>query len=212
MKKKITSLPNYKERAAKAIHTKYLNSLKKRNEWFSSLSKADKRVEIAKDILIQLDKENYEAHSGIYVYISNFDIDNKKNLLAFEDDIQANFDKMNTCEVCAIGACIMSIARLGNSLTFGDVIDIDIENDNDNVENKIKSIFSPKQMSLIEAYFEGRHSDFMFTGSMNIGVELDNIDLGKAATFSDKYPNDSERLRLIFQNIIDNNGTFKPKF
>jgi hypothetical protein len=68
--------------------------------------------------------------------------------------------------------------------------------DDSKISNGLNRIFTQKQLILIESYFEG--SQGYFKG-----------DNEKTLVFLESY-NDDERLEMIMQNIIDNDGTFKP--
>lgn len=243
MPKKVITKAEYKRRAAKAVATKAANKLKSTdclgsiklgntkemvekinkkitisNAKFNKMSKANKRIAIAKDILTQLMKRVYKATPGTYTLFRT-----KENVSEFggsyneDKDLQANFEKdIENCDTCALGACILSIARLGDSLTFADV-----DNRNAKATKKIKSIFEPNQLALIETAFEKTYDNFGFwstqesgtslwSTSVKIGGQLTTEQADAAVSFGRRYSSDKSRLIAIYQNIIDNKGTFKP--
>ena len=62
--------------------------------------------------------------------------------------------------------------------------------------------FTPRMLSLIECAFE------MDNGYGEVYSTLSDRD--EAVEFGEDYEDDEERLRAIYQNIIDNAGTFRP--
>jgi hypothetical protein len=97
------------------------------------------------------------------------------------------------CHVCGIGLAFLGYVACRDKATVGDCHTLNsIE-----MRERMAEAFSPKQLSLIEAYFEGWYSEH--TESYDAPVE-----------FAKAHPNPRERLQIIFQNIVDNNGEFKP--
>lgn len=66
-----------------------LPSIRERNEQFASLTVADKRVAVARDVIAQLDLKQLIAHSGVYADLRG-----------------ANKEE---CHVCALGALGVSV-------------------------------------------------------------------------------------------------------
>lgn len=198
---------------------------------FNRLSKAKKAVLVAEDILLQLTTEKYIANTGTYIMIekSEFELNVEK-----EDDIKSNFDKINHCEVCALGSVLLSCTKMGNLLTFND---INIENssidsiNNNNVKKLLSSVFDTHTLLLIETAFEG-YEPFEYAYNLNEYKEyweLEGNEYSEAADrfakniyeetlsfeecaactkFFRKYKDDDKRLRAICKNIIKNNGKF----
>ena len=171
------------------------------NAEFKKATKAQKRVMIAQDVLAQLKTKRYFAESGCWVQ-PNIKAACEKNLKD-EDSVQELFakKKIKSCNVCALGGLFMSCINLNNNTTVQDLKDEtyigDLVADDDKLSNGLNRIFTQKQLILIETYFEG--SEGYFKG-----------DDEETVTFFENY-DDDERLEMIMQNIIDNNGTFKPK-
>jgi hypothetical protein len=170
------------------------------NAEFKKATKAQKRVMIAQDVLAQLKAKRYFAESGCWVQ-PNIKAACEKNLKD-EDSVQELFakKKIKSCNVCALGGLFMSCINLNNNTTVQDLKDEtyigDLVADDDKLSNGLNRIFTQKQLILIETYFEG--SEGYFKG-----------DDEETVTFFENY-DDDERLEMIMQNIIDNNGTFKP--
>lgn len=172
----------------------------KLNEKFKKATKAQKRVMIAQDVLAQIKTKRYFAESGCWVQ-PNINAACEKNLKD-EDSVQELFakKKIKSCNVCALGGLFMSCINLNNNTTIEDLKKEfyigDFVYDDSKISNGLNRIFTQKQLILIESYFEG--SEGYFKG-----------DDEKTVIFLESY-NDNERLEMIMQNIIDNNGTFKP--
>jgi hypothetical protein len=91
--------------------------------------------------------------------------------------------KNATCNVCGIGAAFLSMARLGDDAALGD-----------DYHHKLQRCFSQRAISNIETAFEGWYS------------ETDQ----KARAFYQLYPDATDRLTAIFENIIKHKGNFVP--
>ncbi len=177
-----------------------MNKIKKLNAEFKKANKAQKRVMIAQDVLAQIKTKRYVAESGCWVQ-PNIKAACEKNLKD-EDSVQELFakKKIKSCNVCALGGLFMSCINLNNNTTIEDLKKEfyigDFVYDDSKISNGLNRIFTQKQLILIESYFEG--SQGYFKG-----------DNEKTLVFLESY-NDDERLEMIMQNIIDNDGTFKP--
>jgi hypothetical protein len=179
--------------------------INKLNEEFKKATKAQKRVMIAKDVLAQIKAKRYFPESGEWV--NPLWSDDQKSIdiqLDPNSSIKDAFKSkaINSCQVCALGGLFMSCTNLNNNTTVEDLLTKefyigDLVSDDVKISNGLNRIFTQKQLILIESYFEG--SQGYFKG-----------DDKKTFVFLENY-NDDERLEMIMQNIIDNNGTFKPK-
>ena len=179
-----------------------MKEINKLNEEFKKATKAQKRVMIAQDVLAQLKAKRYVAESGCWVQ-ANYNSSATWADIKYTDSVQELFAEktIESCNVCALGGLFMSCTNLNNNTTVGDLTKEsyigDLVADDDKISNGLNRIFTQKQLILIESYFEG--SQGYFKG--------DDV---KTFVFLETY-NDDERLKMITQNIIDNNGTFKPK-
>ena len=84
-------------------------------EKFNKLSKKQKAVLVAKDVLAQLKCGKYTPKTASYIKIYD------ENFQPIEGSIKDNFDKVPQCHVCAIGATLLSATHLGNVLEFKDI-------------------------------------------------------------------------------------------
>lgn len=180
----------------------------KLNEKFKKATKAQKRVMIAQDVLDQIRAKRYHAVEGEWVDpIWKKDAESQKIKSSPEYSVKDAFETkaIVSCEVCALGGLFMSCANLNNHTTikdlgsecyynFGDLIVDDIK-----FSNGLNRIFTKNQLALIEKYYEGGGGYFRSTD--------DEED--KVGNFYETF-SESRRLEIIMQNIIDNDGTFKP--
>jgi hypothetical protein len=167
------------------------------------ISKREMATAVAKDVIAQLNRrtKGYEATPGLYVYIECVIPTNVTDL---QDAIPSIENQVGKCNVCALGAAVLSKARLfdnvpidGEAASYGGVISLDY----DDCFNGLKDIFSESQLQLIEAAFEG----------WDEGSWETNPAIRRAVAFGEKYiDDDKKRMKAIMQNIIDNDGTFKP--
>jgi hypothetical protein len=127
-------------------------------------------------------------------------------------DVQMN------CEVCAIGACLISKARLFDNvpalkllheydtvpgaLTSGTRINVDRKA----IEHHLDDVFTPLQLSMIESAFE------MSIMGEDLVPEPQWDYLRGASMFGQRYDeNPYGRVAAVMQNIIDNDGVFVVK-
>ena len=194
---------------------------------FSKLSPDKKKVAIARDVLEQIRIGRYISKSGSY--ISNLIMKNGDDRYKiFHKDIKSNFGQIKKCEVCAMGACLMSITKFENKLTFDDIGGSMKELKNSKTQELFQSIFSPEQLLLMERAFEGD------TGGTTVGVHIFGLfeedfqkKIRKCQRFYDKFSNQKKyttseerqkqnglnqenRLIAIMRNLIKNKGTFIP--
>lgn len=163
-------------------------------------TKAEKRVEIAKDVIAQLKAEKFNAKTGTYVGLDE-DIDGTKEL-------QTELKKVKQCTVCALGALFLSDVRKNDACKG---VDVDLGSGNDvdgfasryidehRMRDRLGKLFSRKQMALIECAFE--------LGMDPQGLLKDD-EYERAARFGEKFDTSRDRLVGIMRNIIKNEGTF----
>jgi hypothetical protein len=193
--------------------TKTLNSLiKKGNKEFSKLSKADKRISIAQDVIEQLRMKKYKANAGDYV---QFRKDNDSCYLGShvegESSLKEIFFGKNkiknlTCNVCAKGALFMSHVHKVNKFQVDDLTN-NINTDT-NEYDKLTEIFTGDQLELIEAAFEGyNHPKKVMEDNKDPVYNYRDKVIGKSKAKNED--DDTIVLKAICNNIIKNKGTFK---
>ena len=166
---------------------------------------------IAKDVLAQIKAKRYFPESGEWV--KPLWSDDQKSIdikLDPNSSIKDAFKSkaINSCQVCALGGLFMSCTNLNNNTTVQDLKDEtyigELVADDDKISNGLNRIFTQAQLMLIETYFEGGEGYFK-----GYSEYFSYSDEKLLVTFFKSY-HDDERLKMIMQNIIDNNGTFKP--
>lgn len=191
----------------------------KSNKKFANATKAEKRVLIAQDVIAQIEAKIMIGASGNYVKNINliegsvWDMD--------DDGVKENYEKIASCNVCAMGACVMSVTKFNNKLLFSDTREIE---DNKKAQGLMAELFSKKQLYLIESAFEGVDDDCIRL-AINMGYNPKQItDKEKEAcnvfyTHFGGLPNhvsggdvvETKRLLAIMKNIVKHKGTFKPQ-
>jgi hypothetical protein len=172
-----------------------------------ALTKAEKAVAVAKDVLAQLRKPNCGgmkvANDGSY-FATDFYLTDED----YKKDLQDILPKVleEGCTVCARGAALISKARLFDKVP---VIKITgdtwwnsggIYVDQDDTAELLKGVFSKKTLHAIECAFE---QDPCMDHSLP-------CEYG-AALFGRRYDDPVKRLAAIMRNIVKNNGEFVVK-
>lgn len=162
---------------------------------FSKLTKAQKRVAIAKDAIKQIREKRMRVAHGEYIIFCGMEPIRQGNV-----DVVA-LSKKRPCKVCQIGQAIVSGIRLFNTCTTRSDISPD------SAREMVTTWFNAKNASLMEVAFEG----YTYAGPCGIGPRLiDDFERAKAISFHRKHKSHSTRSIAIWKNIILNNGTFKP--
>lgn len=186
---------------------KAARALKASRTKFEALSKAEKRVAIAKDVIAQVKAKQMKAATG-YGYV------------AFDSAVTAKPDQClyevvdknrKDCFVCGIGALFCSALKLKNKFDVADLgyhsyeesgsVEID-EISHGTVAKYMKPWFSELQLDLVETAFEGYTTGLVW--------DMDGDTAERISSFCGNEGDADARLVAIMQNIVDNNGTFKP--
>jgi hypothetical protein len=198
----------YKRAVKKAAdQRKTALSVAANNAKFASLTKAQKRVAIAKDVLLQLRLEHINAVSGVYLDFPEAKQNDVGECLVDSDAPVSAVYNVRDCDVCAKGALFLSAARVKKGKTMRDLmithdsgnVDANALNDN-SIVRYLSDIFDDQQLWLIEAAFE--QNDMRSMKDIEAGGDYLRYHLDDS---------EDERLRAIMLNIIENKGTFKPK-
>lgn len=173
-------------------------------ERFNSLPKAEQRVLIAKDVIAQINIGKYKANTGNYIQ------DLKVSNSILNKDARKHINEIKSCEVCALGGCLISAVKFKNTLTVNQLKDLhDVLNDRISPQGKlITSVFTKKQLQMIETAFEKGFS--LWADAINDDNYLTGDVYDKCTEFGYKYDKDKDRLLAIMKNIVTNKGTFKP--
>lgn len=154
-------------------------------------------VDIARDVIKGLDAKKLIAESGVYFepgfgnYVGDY-----QGFSHNKEKMKALVKSPTKCKVCAIGGLFTSLVchdlpfelkKVGHNLS-------------DKMRDALAPYFSPEQLAQIEMAFE---IDPFYGDRLDIPYE-------KAIAFGEAHNKDDARLRAICQNIIDNEGVFKP--
>jgi hypothetical protein len=172
--------------------------IKKWNETFKKASKPEKKILIAKDVLANIKSKKYQPERRNYV---NYISDNYNG----DDDVQKNFDKIENCECCALGACLISSTKYQNKLTFDDLKYA--RSHTDNSWKQLEKIFTPREMAIMEYCFEGDGGSKVAEDTFSYVLDTNTIQKCEGFYYQHNSPN--ERLTAICNNIIKNKGFIK---
>jgi hypothetical protein len=195
--------------------------IKDRNYRFSKMTPAEKRVRIAKDVVVMLDEEKLHARTGSYLRFEddseNSDVWDTVRNSPDSKQVHEILEPLESCTVCGIGAAFVATVLRADNLTLGDMT-VDgcgsaqtghLTNDQP-MRKYLETFFTQQQLALIECAFE---QDFGFRERLN-GTCYKNVatkkDATKAARLGERYDEHDDRLRAIFNNIIANHGEFVP--
>lgn len=179
------------------------------------MTKAQKRVEIAKDVLKQIKANKYKPTFGVWFrdskgkYLEDFFLWETKTPLDAKKDV---VDKLTgTCDVCALGSLFISAVDKYNHTVldpkFG-YTDVDFFTDTGKI-NPLLKWFTKQQLLLIESTFEVENGAW-YPEMVNpkAGTHWDEKISPAIRKFAMKYSNSTDRLKAIMNNIVRNKGTF----
>lgn len=162
------------------------------------------RVEVAMDVLKQLDLQRIVATSGVYVSFNGPTPAPVMIAAKHGEDLSEVLDFLPTCNVCAVGASLLSYARLFDSVPMGNDLGDDRaiffyhSGDTENVKYIARRMLGDGFINDIEQVFEGwdathRRVSYSFNKYGASGSET--------------------RMRVIMQDVIDHGGEFiMPRF
>jgi hypothetical protein len=171
--------------------------LRDRNQAFQGATVAQKRVLIAKDVLKLISEDKVDIKKGNFIVVP---------LISEEvGECQANKaveEGKVKCTVCAKGSLFLGHVYRTNNII---VDDLDTGNGSNEIANRLKNVFTEKQLDLIETAFEGEYYNWNGKSLLNEKEEQKALEF-----FENSHFNPTERLKAILKNIISNSGTFKP--
>lgn len=163
---------------------------------FDKLPKAEQRVVIAKDLIARLDAKRFKASGGYFQATTRIPLKAVANDEAQVKEVFA----AKVCRGCELGGMFAAALDRCNALKLEDLSpDSRVRQghvDEYDIRDYLGRWFSNRTLHELEYAFEGWESHY---------TEIDYEQFYRAV------PNAEKRMRLITQNIIDNNGTFKPK-
>lgn len=170
--------------------------IKKRNEKFAKASPAEKRVIIAKDILLQLASKRLQASTGIW-------LDAKLDVAADrqKEEAQDIILDAKSCNACALGSIFLSTLEHANKFKFNSFnyknISQKAEIHYQQFREYLLGFFEHDQLIAIELAFERGAGWYSVADAKSIKYR------DFAAGFGA-----SERLEAIMKNIVEHNGEF----
>jgi hypothetical protein len=170
------------------------------------MTPAEKRVQIARDVLAQLFSKRLKAEPG--VWLSGL---KEKNLFTKTDvrkdpELKEILSKTKQCEGCALGGMFMCAVERADHLKLSQLDAVKELKDNqttyldahiseDDAFSYMRKFFSQDQLDMIESAFE------QGTGACH------HYD---AVEFIEGDVDPQTRMRLIMENIVANKGAFRP--
>jgi hypothetical protein len=171
---------------------------------FNALPDNIKRVHIAEDVIKQINLGKFLPQTGHIV--QNKDLNTFLCSLSEPISLKDILPDYN-CTVCAKGAMFLSDVLARNNY-YADMLGI---GDSD-CERKLDYI-SKKQLHMIEAAFECRvryfHKDLKKKNLISYSVNPNKLG-NSCVKFGLKYEIPNARLIAIMENIIENEGEFRP--
>ena len=194
-------------------HSKLKELITKRNKAFEGKTDAEKRVLVAKDVLAQIKQNKFHPSTGSYLGFSNLNSDTTNLREAFlTGNILESGTNAAECSCCALGAMMMSCTLFNNN--------IDLEKDKLQIfkmgeairggsvfGNGLTTIFSEKQLAMIEIAFERGGGSFAYFNAPEVTYSMHL----KCRDFGCRFDNPKSRLRAIMNNIVKNKGEFIPE-
>ncbi len=192
-----------------------------RNKAFKSLSKAEKRVAIAKDCIQQLELKKIRATQGTY-FQAKVKLDSKEHtslpyysstpvtetVVDTDMQVQKVVQSMKSCNACALGTVFACTVGIANKLKIND-LNKDYEStqldgiafDGSTMYDYLRGFFTTKQLTMIECAFEKYDT-------MGERSEAGHANQLASALFGRKYPSAKARMIAIMKNVIKNGGEF----
>lgn len=202
--------------------------VRQKNEIFEKMTKAEKRAQLARDVIAQVAARKLVAMSGTWLSRVEDGAQRqpllRRTLVAggeIDDALQMNklLPQIEQCNACAVGALLYCTVMRANALTVGEIrqhgetADM-IITEFEKIKVYLGGYFSDNQLNMMEAAFEKRHSP----GDQTKSVTRAGC-MFLARTHTAEYgwewidrdnADDETRLVVIMQNVADNGGTFKP--
>lgn len=169
-----------------ANNSKLGKQIKKSNKKFDKMTREQKAVAIAKDVLKHLRYTNFNNSQHYCEGVVKLPVNTNVNT-----NMQPHVNVLRKCNVCAIGGMFLSYIHLFDQVVFSDVGYLEsseisalpvIHTTRTTISDKLQDIFSSLQLGEIEEAFERRW--------VNV------------------YPEPKDRVKAIMNNIIKNNGMF----
>ena len=168
----------------KARLKKWVEYVRRTNRRFDKMTASQKRVQIARDVIKQVELKRVTPTRGVYV--ENFGVAFPINSSEFSELSKSQLD---SCSACALGSMFLSAVDRKNKLSMlnmGSYVPGQHLNlYSDDTRDYLGKFFSQEQLAEIEDSFEDDRRD-------------------------DLKVSDKKHMVAIMENIIANGGKFKP--
>jgi len=204
----------------------HLQKLRDNNEAFKTLSLPEKRVQVAKDILEQIKVGFLDPSRGRWLTFDGLKQRGKHinplyHKIYTTKSVQAVVNKncFDRCLACALGSLMLSCTLHNNETQFGDTSLTNIGGSilHNKLSNGLNTIFSNRQLQLIELAFELGFGYFKADNYTDMNDKTrywsaaQKKENNVAILFGSKYSTDKKRLVAIMRNIVTNKGLFVPQ-
>lgn len=167
------------------------------------MSRMQRKVEIAKDVIANIHAKQLNVGMGSYVYPNKIDTEDLEVLQKYLPSQQIAQIMKPNCTVCARGS--MMICKIAKFNDY-DLKDINLDGvDDSHTTQALKDAFTDKELYCIECCFELWDEYNQRYSPHGVVIPNDVID-----TWA-KIKDPTDRLLAIMQNIIDHKGAFKPE-
>lgn len=160
------------------------------------MSKEEAQMAIAHDVVAQIKKGRYEAVRGSYVEIDETAKDLDPSFQCMIDLARAG---ARGCEVCAVGAGVVSAGGLFNGPKFNRPINFGLD-----YHKILSKFFSPLTVAEIECAFEVDPHWLNKRRKTMHGV--------RCSDWGGQWNDSADRLEAIYTNLIANNGEFNVEW
>lgn len=161
------------------------------------------RVAVAKDALQQLDQQKFRLTSGMYfsaLVALGFNIEPQQ-------DLRDVLPSLQECHVCALGACLLSLAAVNDKIPATHYFSPGGRgvNDTTRINNDLRAAFDNATQRVLEGYFE-RWPHRFWGAVADRGLEVTDELSAWIGDGLQKYAASEDRFRHLMQHLIDNDG------
>lgn len=203
------------KKVAKKLVSNHNRQIARNNKKFEKLSPAEKRVAIARDVLEQIRIKRLIPTAGFWLAGKNNTALFTKADVEKNPEMQTIFANKKECIGCAVGGMFMCAVEMADKLKLDELNQV--KNYQSNLANAADS--EKKYYKLTTGCIEDEDA-FKYLGRFFHLNQLNMIECAfeqgtgayynaDAAKFAQHEDNPSERMRLIMENIIKNNGVFR---
>lgn len=192
---------------------------------FNSLSIADRRMEVANDVIRLLETQRLTAENNVFL---SFD----KGVWDMHDHggdhwavIPYLLETAGNCECCALGACVLSLSRFSGAfapplreITDPDNLVVRRRADSEWSISLVSNLFGMHMTQMIEVAFELGNGYWLDCKDSDQDMEeheiacvLSKEEFELAKSYGSQFQDSSMRMKAIMKNILANKGEFKPE-